>query len=830
VFGEIVNTRMITPMLVAIAMMIMALTTSMIDIEEVDEIGGTGYGHPNDADETAQFSGITTWQDDAWDTSWTCTGGLALVTEVDWNSFVTSGESDPHDYTSWGIGLDHAGAYDIVTAPDGDWVVTAGLECTDDGGVYRSAGGQYGDSHESPIIITITNGGPTIGYIDFTLIEFAEYGYAPTFVCDVDIGIPFELVNDGNEDCADGSDEPQYDASGNEINWFDCHDGTVQITMSVVNDGFDDCYDGEDEIDWFECDSGSQVIPLYYVNDGVDNCADESDEDDGTETMLFECDDATTIPFSYVNDGYEDCSDGEDEAAPSYGGGGPGGDGPTFECDSGGEVIPLSGVNDGYEDCSDGSDEDDGTETMLFECDDATTIPFSHVNDGYDDCSDGEDEAAGGWDPDCEDVVEIIFTEVDYDSGTIEFISTCTFSQEDSDAYRVMIDDTVGDGDGAVSSQELDDWNVMMDTCWDDEGNEVDCGDDSECPFDSDANGSPCALEDADGACDWSDPSEGCLYLAANYCAENWDEFTEEGDYGCAGDGEFRFDGVPFDNPFTDGEMGDEASMDGVLGSGLISFDLSETVAFDYTHSDTHTMTYVGSDYDNGEDGCVILTISSTSPWETSTVTFNPASEWETVENANGTWTVTATTDSEGECISSEPGDVEIVWTHPSFDSEPLCDLEWTMANDTGWESGTEIVTGPDGDGEVTLEAGSYMIAVECVDAQGDDITTAWSSADGATLSSSETGSGTVFGWVAFTIPDCLNGSLTVVYSWSSTSFGGNGTVTFHFVGDCPDDVVGVIEGTGGGIPGFTSILTATSLLGAVLYRGRRYAGHALPR
>ena len=54
------NTRMITPMLVAIAMMIMALTTSMIDIEEVDEIGGTGYGHPNDADETAQFSGVTT--------------------------------------------------------------------------------------------------------------------------------------------------------------------------------------------------------------------------------------------------------------------------------------------------------------------------------------------------------------------------------------------------------------------------------------------------------------------------------------------------------------------------------------------------------------------------------------------------------------------------------------------------------------------------------------------------------------------------------------------------------------------------------------------------
>jgi hypothetical protein len=61
-------------------------------------------------------------------------------------------------------------------------------------------------------------------------------------------------------------------------------------------------------------------------------------------------------------------------------------------------------------------------------------------------------------------------------------------------------------------------------------------GYDSECPFDSAADDSPCSASDENGQCDWSDPSEGCLYLAANYCAENWDEFTEEGDYGCAGE------------------------------------------------------------------------------------------------------------------------------------------------------------------------------------------------------------------------------------------------------------------------------------------------------
>ena len=75
----------------------------------------------------------------------------------------------------------------------------------------------------------------------------------PTFWCSSQVGglpdmeIPFEWVNDGTEDCGDGSDEPQdWDGDGFTDNWFDCRDGG-NISMDKVNDGTWDCLDGSDE-------------------------------------------------------------------------------------------------------------------------------------------------------------------------------------------------------------------------------------------------------------------------------------------------------------------------------------------------------------------------------------------------------------------------------------------------------------------------------------------------------------------------------------------------------------------------------------------------------
>ena len=67
-----------------------------------------------------------------------------------------------------------------------------------------------------------------------------------TFFCGNGDEIPFDWVNDEDEDCEDGADEQQYDEDGDPINWFDCMDGS-EVWIYQVNDGNDDCPDGDDE-------------------------------------------------------------------------------------------------------------------------------------------------------------------------------------------------------------------------------------------------------------------------------------------------------------------------------------------------------------------------------------------------------------------------------------------------------------------------------------------------------------------------------------------------------------------------------------------------------
>ena len=194
-------------------------------------------------------------------------------------------------------------------------------------------------------------------------------------------------INDGDEDCDDGSDEPQY----TETHSYTCLSGET-IGLMLVNDGEDDCADGSDEAKIFQCADGSYVTFLY-ANDGGADCNDESDEPmyDVTELSTFDCMDGDQIYLSQVNDGVEDCMDADDE--PTY----EEAEQTYFDCADGMSYIYLSQVNDGTDDCGDGSDEatfdENGDETSTYECDyTGDIIPLSYVNDGAEDCSYGEDE------------------------------------------------------------------------------------------------------------------------------------------------------------------------------------------------------------------------------------------------------------------------------------------------------------------------------------------------------------------------------------------------------------------------------------------------------
>jgi len=225
------------------------------------------------------------------------------------------------------------------------------------------------------------------------------------FVCENGNTVPASSVNNGSDDCGDGSDENNEncwnmtwpeDAFHAAVYAFVAEyiikpEGSDGIYGAAVGCYFDNYTNQEysdvaDELEnsWtgtanFLCDNGNEILEEFY-DDGNDDCGDWSDE-----PGIFVCDNGSTIPASFVNDGDNDCGDWSDE------------DDGYFVCDNG-NTIDASWVNDGVDDCGDGSDED-GTHGQ-FVCDNGNTIPMDWVDDGWCDCEDGSDEPDGF---DCDD-------------------------------------------------------------------------------------------------------------------------------------------------------------------------------------------------------------------------------------------------------------------------------------------------------------------------------------------------------------------------------------------------------------------------------------------
>ena len=210
-------------------------------------------------------------------------------------------EWDTDNDGSYDLGSDGYMDYECEQLADGRWACghsedmeafqnydncdeEAGMyECWDDDWVDSDGNVAITDSYELADCSQLED-----GTWDCLLMD--EDGGSPTFICGNGEEIPFEYVNDGGADCADGADEQQYDSDGNEINWFDCMDGS-QVWISQVNDGAEDCPDGEDE--------------MPDMDNGDDHGDDHGDHDHGDEDMV--CYNMNTHSVDHTIDNEADC-------------------------------------------------------------------------------------------------------------------------------------------------------------------------------------------------------------------------------------------------------------------------------------------------------------------------------------------------------------------------------------------------------------------------------------------------------------------------------------------------------------------------------------------
>jgi hypothetical protein len=168
---------------------------------------------------------------------------------------------------------------------------------------------------------------------------------------------------------------------------------------------------------------------------------------------------------------------------------------------------------------------------------------------------------------------------------------------------------------------------------------------------------------------------------------------------------------------------------------------------------------------------------------------------------------VNATVD-DGSCVYPPP-------PPPPANNPPVCSIYIGSTNSTPVAVNLSYTT------LIELTAGLHYVMASCSDADGDLIIVTMTNSS-MSLSMSGIGNATVGSWVI--IPAGFTGSVTLSVSWTDGTSLGSTVLTIQLLGGGSSSGGGGSSGggTGGALPGFTSLLTITSMVGIALLRPRK--------